>query len=93
MITLRKAMKILDADECYTIGTENGSGWLYYFDGQIMLQGADVQLKDILDREIIKVYERDERKYSNKNERKWIKFIELEKGIAFIIEGYENGTI
>lgn len=91
MITLRKAMKILNPGEPWTIGTESGEGWIYYYDGKELHDGTRYgkTLEDLYERECVEVYEREERKRFFKADR----FMELEAGKAFIIYGSENGTI
>lgn len=89
-ITLKRAMRILNG-EAYTIGTENGNGWLYYFDGKELHDGSRYGLFDeLINRECVEIYEREERKHS------WIggdNFMELKGGLAFIVTGNDNGSI
>lgn len=93
IITLRKAMRMLDG-EPWTIGTEDGEGWSFYFDGNELHNGSrGVRLEELLDRECVEVYARPERKYWSDEDRKYFSYMELEAGFAFIVKGMENGTI
>ena len=87
-ITLKRAMRILDS-EAYTIGTVDGNGWLYYFDGKELHDGTrfDLSLEDLINRECIEVYYREERKCCRSG------VMELKSGFAFIVTGRENGSI
>ena len=90
MITLEKVMRILHEDDVYTIGTVDGNGWLYYFDGKELHDGSRYDLLDeLLNRECVEVYEREERKRFFK----WDKFMELKSGLAFIVTGNDDGSI
>lgn len=95
MATLRKMMRILDEGEPYTIGTYNGEGWLFYFDGKEIHNGTyhEKTLDDFLDRECTRVYERAERKHWSDADRHSNPYMELEAGQAFIVEGNEYGDI
>lgn len=95
MISLEKAMRVLDKGEPWTVGTENGEGWIFYHDGKELHNGAHdgVTLDALLCRECVKVYERDERKYWSEESRKYFHFMELEAGLAFVVTGSENGLI
>ena len=92
MITLKRMMKIAEPNEPWTIGTEDGEGWLFYFDGEIIHRGTDIPFEDFLERNCIEVYERRKRK-----NWKYIKLpegvCELEAGLAFNVEGDEDGEI
>ena len=94
-MTLRKAMKMLDTNEAWTIGTENGQGWIFYFDGKELHDGSryGLTLDDLLDRVCVQAYDREERKHMNERDRKYNPYMELEAGLAFIVMGYESGTI
>ena len=94
-ITLRKAMKVLDEHEPWTVGTEDGQGWVFYFDGEILHDGSryGLTLNELLGRECVESYEREERKYWSESERKYQPYMELEAGMAFIVKGRESGTI
>lgn len=88
-ITLKRAMKILEG-EPWTIGTEKGEGWLFYFDGEKLHEGSRGEpLDSLLDREVVELYEREERKRLFKDQT----FMELKSGFAFIVKGRQNGTI
>lgn len=88
-ITLKRAMRILDG-EAYTIGTLDGEGWLYYFDGKELHDGSRYDLfNELLNRECVEVYEREERKRFLKEHN----FMELKGGLAFIVTGKDSGTI
>ena len=92
-INLEKAMRVSNG-EPWTIGTEYGNGWLYYFDGKELHDGShNIPLKELLDRECIDIYNRDERKYWSEESRKYCHFMELESGLAFIVKGRDNGSI
>lgn len=95
MATLRKMMRILDEGEPYTIATENGEGWLFYFDGKELHSGTrhGETLDDFLDREFVCAYDRDERKHWSDDDRFYCPYMELEAGQAFIVEGDEYGDI
>lgn len=95
VISLEKAMRILDKGEPWTIGTEFGNGWIFYFDGKEQHSGAcgGVTLDSLLRRKCINVYEREERKYWSEEDRKSFHYMELEAGLAFIVSGNENGLI
>lgn len=94
-IRLGKMMRILDVYEPWTIGTDKGDGWLFYFDGEKLHNGTDgMTLGELLRRDCVDVYEREERKYFDDEEyRKHYHFMELEAGLAFIVVGRENGSI
>ena len=94
MFTLRKAMRMLNENEPYTIGTEDGRGWLFYYDGKELHNGTRGKtIDDLLDRPCVYVYERGERKYRSEEDRKYFHYMELEAGHAFVVDGRENGTI
>ena len=92
MITLKRMMRIAEPNEPWTIGTEDGEGWLFYFDGEIIHPGTDIPYEELLERHCISVYSRGERK-----NWKYVKLpagvCELEAGLAFVVEGDEYGTI
>lgn len=93
-IRLGKMMRILDMHEPWTIGTDKGDGWLFYFDGEKLHNGTDgMTLGEILRRDCVDVYEREERKYWSDEDREYFNYMELEAGFAFIVDGYENGSI
>lgn len=94
-ITLKKAMRILDDDDVWTVATEDGECWIFYFDGKELHDGSmhGMTLEKLMDREVVSIYERDERKYWSDEDRKYFHFVELEKGLAFIVKGNENGRI
>lgn len=78
---LRQFLAEIISDGCpFTIGTEQGEGWVYYYDGKNRISISD----DYLDRKIENIYLRDGRE---KNEYA----CELKEGLAIIVEGYENG--
>lgn len=95
MLTLRKAMKVLDNGEAWTIGTENGQGWIFYYDGKEIHDGVrdDVTIDSFYDRECVEVYDREERKHWSEADRRMNPYMELEAGKAFIVRGYEYGMI
>ena len=95
MISLEKAMRILDKGEPWTVGTENGEGWIFYYDGKELHDGSygRITFDEILRRECVDVYEREERKYWSEEDRKCFHYMELEAGLAFVIAGHENGQI
>lgn len=95
MATLRKMMRILDEGEPYTIATDNGEGWLFYFDGKELHSGTrhGETLEDFLDREFVCAYDRGERKHWSDADRRSCPYMELEAGQAFIVEGDEYGDI
>lgn len=92
MITLKRMMRIAEPNEPWTIGTEDGEGWLFYFDGTELHNGTTIPFEEFLERECVQLYERLARK-------NWVPGLlakgvcELEAGLAFTIEGNENGTI
>ena len=89
-ITLRKAMRLLDENEAWTVGTENGQGWLLYHDGKELHDGTrrQVTLDQLLNRLCVEVYDRPEREsLEGRN------CVELKAGKAFIVEGDERGNI
>ncbi len=92
MITLKRMMRIAEPNEPWTMGTENGVGWLFYFDGTELHNGTTIPFEEFLERNCIKCYKRPERKRSN-----YIKlpanFYNLEAGLAFIVKGDESGDI
>ena len=92
MITLKRMMRIAEPNEPWTIGTEDGEGWLFYFDGEIIHPGTDISYEELLERNCLNVYERSERK-----SWKYVKLpagvCELEAGLAFVVEGDEDGEI
>lgn len=91
---LSKAMRVLDAHEPWTIGTENGNGWLFYFDGETIHDGAHGEtLAELLDRKCVECYEREGREYWSDEDRKYFNYMELKEGLAFIVVGRENGSI
>jgi hypothetical protein len=81
-------MRILENNEPYTIGTEDGEGWLFYFDGENLHDGTynNLSFDDLLDRECVECYNRGERKG-------YYTYIELKRGLAFIVTGSERGRI
>lgn len=92
-ITLRKAMRISNG-EPWTIATEDGNGWIYYFDGQEIHDGSHgITLEELLDRECVEVYDRPERKHWSEADRRAYPYMELEAGLGFIVKGRENGRI
>lgn len=95
MISLEKAMRILDAGEPWTVATENGEGWIFYYDGKELRDGSrgKITFGEMLHRKCVEAYEREERKYWSEEDRKYFHFTELEAGLAFIVSGNENGYI
>lgn len=92
MITLKRMMKIAEPGEPWTMGTEDGEGWLFYFDGTKLHNGTTIPFEEFLERNCLNVYERSERK-----NWKYVKLApgvcELEAGLAFVVEGDEDGEI
>ena len=88
-ITLERAMKILSEGEPWTIGTEEGEGWLFYFDGKELHNGSRIPLETLLKRGCVEIYNRPERKRFFPEH----KFMELKEGLAFIVSGGGNGEI
>ncbi len=97
-IALWKAMKVLDGEPLakgttpWTIGTEDGNGWIFYFDGEKLHDGSHnhvVLSNEVLNRQCIGIYERGERERYDEYDN----FMELKAGLAFIVEGRENGEI
>lgn len=90
-ITLERAMKILLEGEPWTIGTEKGEGWLFYFDGKELHNGSRPRrpLETLLKRECVEIYNRPERKRIFPEHE----FMELKEGLAFIVSGGGNGEI
>lgn len=95
MIRLEKAMRVLDGSEPWTVGTEDGQGWIFYYDGKELHDGtySGITFDEILRRECVNVYEREERKYWSEEDRECYHYMELEAGLAFIVSGNENGKI
>ena len=95
MISLEKAMRILDAGEAWTVATENGEGWIFYYDGKELHDGSSgkITLGEMLHRKCVEAYEREERKYWSEEDRKCFHFMELEAGLTFVVTGCENGLI
>ena len=91
-LTLEAAMESL-SNEPWTVGTDGGNGWVYYYDGKELHAGTGTPLDDFLPRECLYVYERSERKHWSEADRKAHPYMELEAGLAFIVEGRENGRI
>ena len=92
-ITLEKAIAE-HKGEPYTVGTEYGEGWCYYFDGEKLHEGTNgASLGDMLDRYCVEVYDRPERKHWSDWDKKANPYMELEAGLAFIVTGRENGRI
>ena len=89
-LTLRTALKRYEG-EAWTIATDNGRGWLYYFDGEKLHAGTDEPLDYFLTRECVDIYNRGERKHWGDTDFR--RFVELEAGKAFIVEGDECGWI
>ena len=87
-IRLRNAM-LMASGNPWTIGTEDGNGWLFYHDGKELHTGTRRTLEELLDRECVEIYERPERKRFFRGDT----FKELEKGLAFVVTGRENGDI
>ena len=81
-ITLEEAMRMLEEGETWTVATERGEGWIFYFDGKELHDGSrsHVTLEKLLKRKCLDIYVRQECK-------------ELKFGVAFIVSGYENGSI
>ena len=92
---LKKAMRVLSKGEAWTIATENGEGWLFYFDGRELHNGTryDIPLDEFTGRECLDIWDRPERKHWSEDDRKWHPYMELEAGLAFIVSGRENGSI
>lgn len=94
MIILEKAMKLVDNGEPWTVATERGDGWLYYFDGETLHGGSyRTTLEELMSRKCVEVYERPERKHWSEADKKDHPYMELEAGLAFIVTGRENGKI
>lgn len=89
-LTLRTALKRYEG-KAWTIGTDNGTGWLFYFDGEKLHAGTDAPLDDFLTRECVDIYNRGERKHWGDTDIR--PFMELEAGKALIVTGNENGRI
>lgn len=91
-ITLERAMRVLNG-EPYTIGTENGEGWIYYFDGKILHDGTDgfVSFNELLGRECMEVFKRSGREYLDDEDDTYME--QLNAGLAFIVTGSDSGTI
>ena len=99
MFTLWKAMKLLDGEpfekgtKPWTIETKDGKGLIFYFDGEKLHDGShnhEVALNnEMLTRQCIGIYERDDREHYDEYDE----FMELKAGLAFIVEGRENGEI
>lgn len=92
-ITLKKAMRILDEHEPYTVGTYDGEGWLFYFDGEKLHVGTryGMTLDDLMNRECVEAYNRDARVWRDESDK--TRYMELKAGKAFVVAGKENGTI
>lgn len=90
-ITLKQAMRILENNEPYTIGAEEGEGWFFYFDGENLHDGTynNLSFDNLLDRECVECYNRGERKRFWKEDT----FMELKSGLAFVVTGSECGRI
>ena len=91
-IRLRNAM-LMASGNPWTIGTEDGNGWLFYHDGKELHTGTHRTLEELLDRKCVEIYERPERKYWSEEGRKYFHYMELEAGLAFVVTGRENGDI
>lgn len=92
MITLKRALRIAEPNEPWTIGTKDGEGWLFYFDGKFLHTGTDIPFEEFLERNCLEFYEREERKHW-KFTRLPKSVCELEAGLAFVVEGDEDGEI
>lgn len=92
MITLKRALRIADYGDAWTIGTDGGEGWVFYFDGKLLHTGTDIPFEEFLERNCLEFYERGERKHL-KFARLPEGVCELEAGLAFVVEGHEDGTI
>lgn len=88
-ITLEKSMKVLSEGEPWTIGTEKGQNWLFYFDGKELHNGSRIPLETLLKRGCVEIYNRPERKHIFPEHE----FMELKEGLAFIVSGSDNGKI
>ena len=95
MITLERAMRILNEGEPWTVTTADGEGWIFYYDGETLHDGSRYgrTLDDLKKREGVDIYEREERKYTSAADRRYFHYMELEAGLAFIVSGRESGTI
>lgn len=80
-MTLNQFLEVLAVGMPYTIGTENGEGWLFYYDGNNHIEIPDKYLNST----ITHIYPREYREKS-----RWC--CELKAGLAIVIEGKENGT-
>lgn len=91
-LTLKTAMRMLNG-EPWTVATDDGNGWLYYYDGNELHEGTHIPLDEFLNRKCIYVYEREGRKHWSEADKKYHPYMELEAGLAFIVDGRENGNI
>lgn len=80
---LRKLLKALCHNVCFTIGTEFGEGWLYYYDGE---SKRDEIPSYLLARNVIDFYDIEGREGDQE-------LLPLNSGYAIIIEGNEKGDI
>lgn len=77
---LKDFLEVLAARMPFTVGTENGSGWVFYYDGKNKVNIPEY----FSERQIESIYPREARE-------KMPTCCELKAGLAIIIEGYENG--
>lgn len=87
-MTLEKFLRALDDCDCFTIGAEDGNGWIYYHNGE----GEMKEIPDwLLDREVISIYDREERVIYDDDEMEYC--VPLKAGLGIIVSGDECGDI
>lgn len=85
MKTLKDFLDVLAVSAPYTVGTEDGEGWIVYYDGENKVEYSNDFL-NLLDRDILNIYCRQGRDCG-------VNCCALKEGLAIIVEGDENGSI
>lgn len=84
-MTLRNFLEVLAVGMPFTVATENGHGWISYYDGEHKVEIPD----HIADRSVVNVYPREGREAGA--DTIGLPVCELKAGLGIIVEGYENG--
>lgn len=84
-MTLKSFLEVLAVRMPFTVGTEDGEGWLVYYDGE-----HETEIPEhLLNRPVTSIYPRDGRERTVVCGR--VTCCELKAGLAIVIEGKENG--
>ena len=77
---LKDFLKVIAVGMPFTVGTESGTGWVFYYDGKNKIDIPEY----FSDRQIELIYPREARE-------KMYTCCELKAGLAIIVEGFEDG--